>query len=84
MTRVVSKCPVCEGKGHVPAGFYESVGTYIWSSTSTNAEMCRSCEGKGIVWSPEPTMFPRNQSHGYTSQTTFIDFRGEKDGKDET
>jgi DnaJ-class molecular chaperone len=39
------RCPVCEGRGHVTAGFY----TYGLSA-STAAETCRSCRGAGIVW----------------------------------
>jgi len=38
------KCPVCEGKGEVYKGFY--------TNNYTDSEvMCRSCIGKGIVWS---------------------------------
>ena len=33
-------CPVCGGKGTVPAGFY---------SFSVAAEMCRACGGSGVV-----------------------------------
>ena len=37
------KCPVCEGKQAVPAGFY-----------GAGAETkCRSCDGKGYVLAPE-------------------------------
>ena len=44
----VHKCPVCEGKGQVPAGFY-----YLNTSPSvinTSPETCRSCGGKGIIF----------------------------------
>lgn len=47
-------CPVCIGKGIVPNGFYLSP-MHEWSSTSTAPEMCRTCRGKGIVWS-EPSV----------------------------
>lgn len=41
-------CPVCQGRGIVPYGFY-STGE---SSTSSSAadEKCRSCNGNGILW----------------------------------
>ncbi len=45
-------CPVCDGRGVVPQGFY-IVG---WSaSLMGDTEQCRSCEGTGIVWSSEVT-----------------------------
>lgn len=40
------KCPVCEGRTTVPAGFY-SLGP---STTNAAAETCRACDGRGIVW----------------------------------
>ena len=39
-------CPVCMGKGTVPAGFY-SHGDL--TSTLT-PEQCRTCQGFGMVW----------------------------------
>lgn len=45
------KCPVCNGKGIVQAGFYSypsSVGTYI--TTTIVPEKCRSCGGSGVLW----------------------------------
>ena len=39
------KCPVCNGTGQVPAGFYDTE-----TSINPQAEKCRSCEGTGIVW----------------------------------
>lgn len=42
------RCPVCDGRGSVPAGFYEGpngVGT-----TATSAEPCRSCSGQGVIY----------------------------------
>jgi len=44
------KCPICNGTGNVPGGFYESVGDGEWASTRL-ADECRKCEGKGIIWS---------------------------------
>lgn len=47
LRRVPYKCPVCEGKGVVPAGFYESCGGYL---TNISSITCQSCDGTGIVW----------------------------------
>ncbi len=45
MTKIPFKCPVCEGRGMVPTGFY---GTSTALSGVT-LEQCMSC-AKGIVW----------------------------------
>jgi hypothetical protein len=37
-------CPVCQGRGTVPAGFYHGI------SASTNPEQCKSCAGSGVLW----------------------------------
>jgi len=42
-------CPVCFGRGIVDNGFYNCIGQY-GISTSTSPETCRSCGGTGIVW----------------------------------
>lgn len=45
---VVERCPVCNGNGIVPNGFYaQTIGQ--WSTTDASAETCRSCAGKGYV-----------------------------------
>ncbi len=44
----VEKCPVCNGNGLVPNGFYLLVSG-DWASASTEPETCRSCQGKGYV-----------------------------------
>lgn len=41
-------CPVCYGRGFVPAGFYDSTGL-TWVSTTIGNETCRSCSGKGYI-----------------------------------
>ena len=43
------KCPVCEGNGLVPNGFYNQTDGQ-WSSTSITPEICKSCKGTGVVW----------------------------------
>lgn len=42
------KCPVCEGRGLVPQGFYNLHLTGI--SGSTAPETCKTCNGQGILW----------------------------------
>lgn len=39
------KCPVCDGRGTVSAGFY-SPGGYAWT---TSPEKCRACDGTGVI-----------------------------------
>jgi hypothetical protein len=41
-------CPVCNGKGNVPQGFYNMNDSA--PSTCTNPEICKSCYGSGILW----------------------------------
>lgn len=41
-------CPVCDGKGFVPSGFYEPVE--MWASSSASNQQCRTCNGTGLVW----------------------------------
>lgn len=43
------KCPVCEGRGVVPADFYTPGGNTI----NTSPCVCRSCNGKGVIWYTE-------------------------------
>lgn len=40
-------CPVCQGRGFVPCGFYNTSG--IGSSSSISDEKCRSCFGRGYL-----------------------------------
>lgn len=44
-------CPVCNGRGLVPNGFYLAfgTGTNYYSTINTSAEICRSCGGKGYI-----------------------------------
>lgn len=42
------RCPICNGTGLVPNGFYMQTSGN-WSTSSTIPEQCRSCGGTGIV-----------------------------------
>jgi hypothetical protein len=44
------RCPVCGGKGAVPQGFYNVHWNEGTTSTAPIPEMCRSCQGTGILW----------------------------------
>lgn len=40
------RCPVCEGKETVPAGFYRDM------AEDKGPQECRACKGKGIIYLP--------------------------------
>lgn len=46
--RIPHKCPICNGRGIVPGGFYTATGD-TWTSSATS-EPCRQCGGNGIIW----------------------------------
>lgn len=43
------RCPVCNGNGLVPNGFYMQTSGN-WSTSGIAPETCRSCGGTGVVW----------------------------------
>jgi DnaJ-class molecular chaperone len=45
------KCPVCEGRGIVPTGFYNP-GVSMTTSGGTALETCRTCGGTGVIAEP--------------------------------
>lgn len=45
------KCPICNGSGIVPGGFYLSTGNFTVSDRTT--EPCRACNGTGVLWGPQ-------------------------------
>ena len=51
------KCPICNGCGLMPGGFFDSCGfideygNRTWTSDHVQ-ETCRVCEGKGIIVAP--------------------------------
>ncbi len=65
----VYKCPVCEGRGQVPAGFYHTYhsGTVV----NTCPETCKSCSGKGVIFDTDcfyphvSTPLPDDYTFGY-------------------
>lgn len=42
------KCPICEGRGFVMAGFYTTLPGCQSYSTNTS-EICRTCYGTGTI-----------------------------------
>lgn len=44
-------CPVCNGRGDMPKGFYETELCPQVTACTVSA-MCRSCNGKGVLWGP--------------------------------
>lgn len=64
---VAQKCPVCEGKGKVPPGFYPDGNQSKWQE-------CHACGGRGIVYGyavdpvpyvPAPVPMPRPIPYPY-------------------
>jgi len=51
MTTKPFVCPICRGRGIVPASFYSTsdYNLYFYAAEVT----CRTCGGTGIVWSPK-------------------------------
>jgi len=45
---MIYRCPVCGGRGLVPAGFY-NIGVFGGGSTTATSETCRACGGSGLV-----------------------------------
>ena len=46
------RCPICYGKGKVPAGFYE-LTDYVSSTDIKQPEICRACAGSGVLMTPD-------------------------------
>lgn len=43
-------CPVCEGRGIVPPGFYlVTKWQQQYGLTNTSNEKCRTCNGEGVI-----------------------------------
>jgi len=45
MTTTPHCCPICQGRGEVPPGFY--IGSVF---TRAISETCRTCQGTGVLW----------------------------------
>lgn len=48
--QIPHRCPVCEGKGRAPNGFYAAIGVESWSTSDITPEQCRACAGTGVLW----------------------------------
>ena len=47
------KCPVCNGVGQVSGGYFTRAGDCNQWVSDGAAEVCQTCEGKGIIETPE-------------------------------
>ena len=47
---IPNRCPVCNGTGTVPYGFYLHLPS-IDTTTVSSYETCRQCRGEGLIWS---------------------------------
>jgi len=47
------KCPICNGSGQVSGGFYNHAGDYPYWASDRTMEMCRTCNGQGMIVKPE-------------------------------
>jgi len=45
-------CPVCEGRGIVPQGFYSYPLGQEFATSSNIPEQCKSCTGEGKILEP--------------------------------
>jgi hypothetical protein len=45
--KVPYRCPVCEGRGRVPVGFYNPL---LQDGNQPTFQDCRSCRGSGVIW----------------------------------
>ena len=46
---MLEKCPVCDGTGCVPLGFYNGFPNRTSTTTILRKEPCRSCRGRGYI-----------------------------------
>ena len=46
---MLEKCPVCDGTGCVPLGFYNGFPNRTSTTTILRQEPCRSCTGRGYI-----------------------------------
>jgi hypothetical protein len=45
----IVRCPICEGRGIVPQGFYRHPSGIPFSSSDASHEECKACNGSGIL-----------------------------------
>lgn len=54
VTRYVRQlCPVCQGHGIVPRGFYDVPAGQTFTTTNAGPERCRQCKGGGVIRATE-------------------------------
>ena len=62
--KIPHKCPICEGNGKVPNGFYRQTSGE-WCTADATPEMCLSCMGTGIVWGKDEPHLKATDSYHY-------------------
>jgi len=45
------RCPVCDGHGIVPGGYYNVTKEVLHWTTTNASESCRACAGSGVIYS---------------------------------
>ena len=48
--KTAHRCPICNGRGTVPQGFYTGEAWGIMNACNTVRPTCHTCGGRGIVW----------------------------------
>lgn len=54
------KCPVCDGIGQVPIGFYSRHPFCPCTFSSLSMETCKSCSGRGYIFVPDENPIPQH------------------------
>lgn len=65
-------CPVCDGRGVVPFGFYLTLTGY-WTTSTINTETCRTCGRTGIVWNNKNTIIINYEERRFETNVSETD-----------
>ncbi len=60
MNMEYQKCPICNGNGQVSGGFYDHPGDCPYWVSDHTSEVCRSCNGCGLIIKPGLSSKERN------------------------
>lgn len=59
-TNTLNKCPVCDGRGIVSNGFYNTITGY-GTTNSITPDKCRSCDGVGVIHAVPTPHHPKDK-----------------------